>query len=175
MIDLVDERRGHLVITKGPVDKHGTQLYWEAVCDCGNRIVVDGHSFKRGAVTSCGCIRLSSGETLISSLLDDAKIPYLREFTFSDLLGDTGHRLRYDFALLDSDGKVTRLIEFDGEQHYKAVDKFGGEALLQKLRRYDRTKNMYAIEHNIPLVRIPYNKLAAVDVNSLLGEEFLIA
>lgn len=31
---------------------------WLCECDCGNRIVVDGHSIKRGRTKSCGCLNV---------------------------------------------------------------------------------------------------------------------
>lgn len=48
--------------------------------------------------------------------------------------------------------KITRLIEFDGKQHEKAYDYFGGD---EKFQNNDNLKNAYALEHHIPLVRTP--------------------
>lgn len=62
LIDLVGLRKGRLIIVRGPVCKRNRELYWEALCDCGATVVVNGHSFKRGQTTSCGCACSSSGE-----------------------------------------------------------------------------------------------------------------
>ena len=175
LIDIVGEKRGMLTIVDGPVGKQGVELLWKAQCECGNTTVVSGHSFKRGQTTSCGCIRTSTGETLIASLLDNANIVYTKEYSFEDLRSNAGHKLRYDFAILDEDSNVTRLLEFDGAQHYKPVNVFGGEESFQKIQQNDHLKNEYAKTHNIPLVRIPYSKQSTLCLDDLCGEEFLVA
>lgn len=77
-------------------------------------------------------------------------------------MGDHGHKLRYDFAIMGANEQVTRLIEFDGAQHYKASSYFGGEDAFEKQKRYDKIKNDYAISRNISLVRIPCTKQSSL-------------
>ena len=67
---------------------------------------------KRGAVIGCGCTK-SIGEYNIAKCLLDNNIPFEKEYVFSDLI-DKKH-LRYDFAILNKNQEVIRLIEFDGE------------------------------------------------------------
>ena len=38
----------------------------------------------------------------------------------------------------------------------------------------DQLKNNYALQHHIPLVRIPYTKEKTICFNDIFGEEFLI-
>lgn len=33
----------------------------------------------------------------------------------------------FDFAILNDNGEIIRLIEFDGQQHFEGIDIFGGE------------------------------------------------
>lgn len=40
--------------------------------------------------------------------------------------------------------------------------------------RRDKEKNQYAIEHNIPLVRIPYTERDNITLDMLLGDKYLI-
>ena len=58
--------------------------------------------------------------------LNKNNIPFIqdREY-FKDLIGDN-NILRYDFILLKNN-KPYRLIEYDGEQHFKPIGYFGGE------------------------------------------------
>ena len=73
-------------------------------------------------------------------------------------MSSKGYPLRYDFAILNMFGEVTRLIEFDGTQHNEPTEYFGGEKAYYKLREHDWLKNRYAKGHHIPLVRIPYSE-----------------
>lgn len=54
-IDLTGERFNHLTVESLARAEKGV-LYWNCLCDCGNRTVVRGSNLKRGAVKSCGCI-----------------------------------------------------------------------------------------------------------------------
>ena len=67
-----------------------------------------------------------------------------------------------------------RLIEYDGAQHIKPVSIFGGQEYFNQLQHHDSLKNQYALSHNIPLVRIPYNIKNTLNLDDLLGEEYLI-
>ena len=49
------------------------------------------------------------------------------------------------------------VIEFQGAQHYKVIEYFGGEEQFKKQVRYDNIKRAYCKNHNIKLIEIPYN------------------
>jgi hypothetical protein len=56
-IDRTGERFGRLlVISLAGRNKHYAAM-WNVKCDCGNTKIVQGPHLKRGAVTSCGCLR----------------------------------------------------------------------------------------------------------------------
>lgn len=80
--------------------------------------------------------------------------------------------LLYDFAILDSNNTTIRLIEFDGAQHIKEVTYFGNN--LQRIQELDKIKNKYALEHQIPLVRIPYTQLQHITYDMIMGDDFLV-
>ena len=62
------------------------------------------------------------------------------------------------------------LIEFDGLQHFKSIDFFGGEeSLIDNIKR-DKKKNVYCKENNIPLLRIRYDQID--DIEAIL-EHFI--
>lgn len=101
-------------------------------------------------------MRASRGEICIEEILDMAGLPFQEEYSFPDLLAPSGHPLRFDFAVLDDDGDLDFLIEYQGIQHYEAREKFGGYNGLRKQQFNDMLKREYCKNHHIPLVLIPY-------------------
>ena len=89
------------------------------------------------------------GEQYIMRLLDSKKVNYIEQYRIKTI-GNKG--LVPDFYLPE----YNAFIEFDGQQHYKAVDLFGGEEGLRKTQERDALKNAYAYEHGIKMIRIPY-------------------
>lgn len=76
--------------------------------------------------------------------------------------------MRYDFYL----PQYNRLIEFDGEQHYKNTNFFSTD--LEEIQYKDRLKNDYAKCHNIDLIRIPYIERDKITLDLILGDKYLI-
>lgn len=110
----------------------------------------------RNHETTCECFRhRSSGEAILEYLLTKHNIPHKSEQTFEGLYGDGGGLLRYDFAILENQ-KVKALVEFDGQQHYQEAGSYYNPT--GKVQIHDNRKDDYAAEHNIPLLRIPYDK-----------------
>lgn len=72
----------------------------------------------------------------------------------------------FDFYL----SKHNMLIEYNGIQHFKPIDFFGGEKAFKETLKSDNLKNLYAKKNNIPLLRINY--LEINNINSIL-ENFL--
>lgn len=143
-------------------------------CDCGNdNFIVSGNSLRCGLTLSCGCLTRSIGEENIEKILKENNIYFKAEYVFLNLRSDKNGYLRYDFAVLDNRDNPTRLIEFDGEQHFEPIDYFGGEDGFIQLQHYDQLKNQYALSHNIPLVRIPYSKRDSITLDDLLGDSYL--
>lgn len=101
-------------------------------------------------------MKASRGEIKICDILTEAGVSFTEEYSFSDLVGYTKTPLRFDFAVLDDDGEVDFLIEYQGIQHYEPKSKFGGVAGLRQQQYYDMLKREYCKKHNIPLVLIPY-------------------
>lgn len=167
--NLVGQKFGFLtVVSKAEQRGSGGEVYWNCICDCGRSVCVRGHSLKRkdeNRTVSCGCKHMSIGEANIQTLLKDNNIEFIQEFTFVDL-----PKSRYDFAIVLG-GEIIRLIEFDGEQHYKDVPQWGGLELIQQR---DQIKNEYALSHNIPLVRIPYWERDNITLEMLLGDQYLV-
>jgi len=174
LIDLYGRRFGYLTVLKLSDNQLHDELYWTVRCDCGTIKDISGHSMKSGNTISCGCKKRSFGETVIDQLLTTNEISFKSEYVFTDLLSPRNGYLRYDFAILDTNNRPTRLIEFDGQQHDEPVDYFGGSESFQILKENDKLKNQYALSHNIPLVRLPYTKRNNINLEDLLGDKYLI-
>ena len=56
---------------------------------------------------------MSIGELNIKNILDQNNIKYIKEY--KTIIN--GQRRFFDFAILDNNNKIIRLIEFDGIQH----------------------------------------------------------
>ena len=87
--------------------------------------------------------------------LNTSNIPYQREYNFSDLRGDKGGALKFDFAVFDSKG-ILFLIEYQGQQHYEPIEYFGGIEQFNLQQKYDNMKKEYCKKNNIQLLVIPY-------------------
>ena len=87
-----------------------------------------------------------------------------------------GKRLRFDFIIYE-DNKISRIIEFDGRQHITGPDtNYWGHSTdtLETIQEKDNIKNQWCINHNIPLVRIPYSKVNNITFEDLFGNKYLI-
>ncbi len=102
--------------------------------------------------SGCPICKESKGEQLISNILENNKIKYIRQKTFDDCRNIK--KLKFDFYLPD----YNTCIEFDGEQHFV---KFRFEKDDNKLRirqKLDNIKNNYCLKNNIYLCRIRYDE-----------------
>ena len=101
-------------------------------------------------------MKSSRGEIKICDILDMAGLQYIEEYSYPDLVSSSGRPLRFDFAVLDDNGDVDYLNEYQGIQHYEAKSKFGGAQGLYRQKYNDTQKRLYCQEHGITLVAIPY-------------------
>lgn len=171
--DLTGRRFGRLTVIKDDIVEQGHRK-WLCKCDCGNETIVLGISLLSGKTQSCGCIVGSIGEQNIVNLFNDNKINYEREYTFSDLRSDANVLLRYDFAIKDENDNISRLIEFDGEQHTNPNCKMHGRNRYEKIIYHDTLKNSYALKKGIPLVRIPKEKRDNMTIEDILFDKYLV-
>ena len=77
-------------------------------------------------------MRASRGQIKIEDILKDAGLNFKEEYSFPDLVSSSGRPLRFDFCVLDDDGNIDFLIQYQGIQHYQAKSKFGGYSGLRK-------------------------------------------
>jgi hypothetical protein len=120
---------------------------------------------RAGHTTSCGYVK-SVGEMRINTLLSQANINYTTQYA---VFIDKAY-YRFDCAILDNDNNLIRLIEFDGEQHYKESNYYD----YQTIHRNDLRKNQYCKDNNIPLVRIPHWERDNISLDLIFGDKYLI-
>ena len=113
-------------------------------------------------------MRASRGQIKIEEILEKAGLPFIEEYSFSDLLSNNGRPLRFDFAVFNDEQQLQFLIEFQGIQHYEAKDVFGGYSGLRKQQYNDMKKRQYCRDHSITLVIIPYWDEARITYDYIL-------
>lgn len=113
----------------------------------------DINSFKTNKEQIQSSYHKSNGEQSVALWLNNHSIPFENEYTFPDLRGNGDGLLRFDFKIKDK----PILIEFQGQQHYKPVDFWGGEKQFQIQQFHDDLKKKYCKYHNYTLIEIPYN------------------
>lgn len=137
-------------------------------CICGREVEVRNNNLKSGGTQSCGCIN-SRGEKKIIEILLSNNINFATQYTFNDLVGERGGKLRFDFAIFDDNNNLKQLIEFDGRQHYYGPEGNWTHSYPKEvLQANDQRKNLYCKNHNIKLNRIPYYELKNITEKNLL-------
>lgn len=144
---------GVKVLNRSYQNKNG-QWVWDCECFCGNHFDILPIKIANGHTTSCGCRNQSSRETLIEECLIKNRIDYIKQFSFPDCKNK--YILKFDFAVL-KDGEIFCLIEYDGMQHYRPIEYFGGDDGFAKTLQRDSIKNEYCQSKNIPLIRLKYS------------------
>ncbi len=97
------------------------------------------------------CKSSSKGESKVENILIEKKVKYIKEKTFENCRG-IKRPLPFDFYLPD----YNICIEFDGVQHYKPIERFGGIEGFNEVVKNDNIKTNYCLSNNIKLIRISY-------------------
>ena len=148
-------------------DSYGNSI-WKCRCDCGNIKIIRGGNLVGGQILTCGCGKMSAGEIKIYNLLQKEHINFIQEYQPKDLNGK-----RFDFAILNSNNAIIRLIEFDGIQHFQEWELNKKDSLEERQKR-DSIKNNWAKTKQIPLVRIPYWELNNITKELIFSNKYLI-
>lgn len=122
----------------------------------------------RSHVRGNGCpnCKNSAGENKISMILKYMNVHYVKEYSFDTCRNpETSRKLIFDFYLPNHNA----LIEFDGSPHfipYSYTSDQSEEAKLSNLmgiQTRDKIKTSFAVENNIPLLRISYKEIKHID------------
>lgn len=90
--------------------------------------MISAESLLHHNTRSCGCETGSIGENIIRELLLSSNYDFEEQVTFKDCLSPLGRPFRFDFGIY-SNGELIRLIEYDGEFHYKITNISSAEDL----------------------------------------------
>ena len=165
--DLTGKQYGKLTVLSKDKDNPNK---WICRCECGNFKSIAGYNLYSGITSSCGCINYSIGEKNIANILNQNNIRYIKEYCNSEL-----KLKRFDFAILDENENIIRLVEYDGEQHYKSNrGTWDNSDSLEKRQARDKEKDEYALSHNIPLVRIPYWERDNITLDMIMGNKYKV-
>ena len=201
--DLIGQKFDRLTVIKKSTERNNNRILWECQCDCGNTCLktttylhrsdffhscgcygkeqitnlnkkdltyVRTNSLTTGNTQSCGCINYSIGEENIKKILKENNISYCTQYTVPSL-----SLKKFDFAILNNQKEIIRLIEFDGEQHYTDIQGlWNSKETLQDIQNRDQEKNQWAKEHNISLIRIPYWERNNITLDLILGDKYLV-
>lgn len=150
--------KSHDKFTQEIFKKYGDEFlilgkYKSAKTEIEVKCVKCGNSWKPRAsslLSGHGCpkCKSSKGERAISRFLDTTNIIYTHQAPL--FLKKNKPTLYFDFYIQGV------IIEYDGQQHFEAIDHFGGEEKFKKTQRNDRIKDKYCADNGIPLIRIPY-------------------
>ena len=143
-----------------PTENRGADgsIVWKCQCKCGNIHYASTNSLNNGAIGSCGCQR-SRGESKINSLLFENEVNYQTQFWFKDLKDKK--YLYFDFAILNNDGSIKCLVEYQGIQHYNPEVLHG--SWKNAPQEHDKMKREYCKKKNICLIEIPYTDFEIID------------
>jgi hypothetical protein len=115
--------------------------------------------------SGCPICRSSKGELRISKFLEENGIKFIYNKKFKDC--KFKNELPFDFYLPD----INICIEYDGELHFKEIEKFGGKEKLKYYQNNDRIKNEYCEKNKIKIIRIKYTDFENIEekLNFLLN------
>lgn len=106
----------------------------------------------------------SKGEKQIDDILMNKNLSFLKQKSFPDCIYKG--LLRFDHYVPE----LNLCIEYDGEQHFKPVDFFGGEKTYNDTLARDAVKNSYCEKNGINLLRIKHNKNAEKAIEKMLAK-----
>lgn len=118
--------------------------------------------------TGCPICNVSRGEKEISTYLSKKNINFIPQYTFDECKNKK--LLPFDFYLPE----YNLCIEYDGEQHYKPVNFFGGKEKLEKTTQRDRIKTNFCLTNNIKLLRIRYDEDIITSLENFFNSTKLI-
>ena len=124
----------------------------EIICPVHGSFWQEPGEHKRGR--GCPKCNESSGEKKIEIFLKENNINYETQKRFKELKG-----LSYDFYI----SSKNILIEFNGEQHYKPIEYFGGEKTFKKQVNNDNKKKKFAKLKGIKLLSISFKEFSKIE------------
>lgn len=103
----------------------------------------------------CPICSMGFNEKVVWDYFNNIQCNIKIQYSFDDLIGKNNEKLKYDFAVFDSNDNLICLVEVDDEEHR---DRHLGNTPRQIARKKailrDKQKDKYCAENNIPLYRM---------------------
>ena len=122
--------------------------------------------YKHIQKSGCPSCKLSKGILKIINVLENKNIRYNLESSIENCLSRNGKLLKFDIHLFD----YNCYIEYDGEQHFRPVEVWGGKKSFLEQKERDCIKDNFCKTNNIKLFRISYMDDIESKLNDLLFE-----
>lgn len=110
----------------------------------------------------CPDCQESKGEREIRNELDRLGINYKSQYSFENCFFKK--KLKFDFYI----PTLNTCIEYDGEQHFRAIDFYGGISNFKNQKQRDLIKEKYCSDYNIKLIRISYKDELKIKLSECL-------
>ena len=144
------------------------KMKWK--CKVDNHIWEAPPTHVMGRSSGCPICCASKGEQRIESFLINNSIEYIHNYKFDNCRFK--NKLPFDFYIPTHN----LCIEYDGEQHYKSVNHFGGQEKFQTRKKIDAIKTKFCQDNNIKLLRIPFwdaNKLHQILQENIIDSSII--
>ena len=122
--------------------------------------ILEGHG--------CPVCNDSIGEKEVVQYLLNNNIEFIPQYTFDGCKNKK--KLPFDFYL----PTYNACVEYDGLQHFKPVDHFGGEEGFKQRKHNDLIKNQFCKLNNIQLIRIRYDQDVETELDNFFNNTKLI-
>ena len=126
---------------------------------CGKEFKIIAFSHLKGS--KCIYCHNSKGENRIEEILKNKGIEFINGKSFDGC--KSKNKLRFDFYL----PKYNTCIEYDGIQHFKPIEWFGGIDSFTSNKERDEIKNKWCVDNDINLIRISYKEDIEDKLNSI--------
>lgn len=128
---------------------------------CGHSYNISPDNLLRGK--GCPLCRQSSYEDYVDEYMKIHYPSFVKQKKYDDLRSESGRLLMFDYYIPEYD----LCIEIDGQFHYyneywKDRDDF--LTTYYNVKANDKIKNEYCDNHNIPLLRIKYDRIKNIDL-----------
>jgi hypothetical protein len=130
---------------------HNGRVHW--ICKEGHRWTTSPNARTRAGHRCPGCQTWYTEES-VGRAIESLGYLTVRQYSFPGCRHKA--TLRFDFAVFH-ERRLIAVVEYHGEQHYRPVDFFGGEAAFRGCRKRDGIKRDYCRSNGIPLLEIPFN------------------
>lgn len=146
--DLTNKKNNRLTVLKKS-DKRTTDgsVFWECICDCGNKILVPSKSLTSGNTKSCGCLNLDRVNQPHPHIVEGTSISSIKNKSIF-CTNTTGVR---GVSFNKRSGLYRAYIGFKGKTYYlgyfKSVDEAKKARLLAEDKLYNNFLDWYKEEN----------------------------